>query len=397
MSELNVSRENILDNIVVDQEFKSLIPALTNDEYTGLEENIISEGCRDAIVLWNNIIVDGHNRYEICTNHNIPFQTVQKEFSDRDDAKLWMMHNQLSRRNLNDMQRVAVVRKCEDSVKAKAKERQATSTGGMNPQLMEKFPQAEKGSTRDKLGAMAGVSGKTYEHAAVVLETAPAPVVEAAMRNDISINTAYQVAKMEPEKKKEIAKRIENIDKEPKETSTPKAIIQEVVKRPHVVNNSGNNEWYTPAKYIDLARDVLGTIDVDPASCEYANQTVKAKTYYSIEDDGLNQSWHGKVWMNPPYSADLVQKFSDKMVNEFESGNTTEAIVLVNNATETQWFSNMVTQASAVAFPKGRIRYESPTHEMNSPLQGQAFIYFGQNKEKFCDTFKKIGWVAVLE
>lgn len=166
--------------------------------------------------------------------------------------------------------------------------------------------------------------------------------------------------------------------------------------KPHVLNNSGNNEWYTPAKYIELARDVLGTIDVDPASCEYANQTVKAKTYYSIENDGLDQSWDGKVWMNPPYSADLVQKFSDKIVNEYESGNTTEAIVLVNNATETQWFNNMVTSASAVAFPKGRIRYESTTKEMNTPLQGQAFIYFGDNKNKFCDVFKEIGWVAIV-
>lgn len=173
--------------------------------------------------------------------------------------------------------------------------------------------------------------------------------------------------------------------------------VQPAEHKPQVSFNSGNNEWYTPAKYVELARKVLGEIDVDPASCDYANKTIKAKTYYTIDNNGLDKQWNGKVWMNPPYTADLVQKFTDKMVSEFESGNTNEAIVLVNNATETQWFNNMIQDASAVAFPKGRIRYESTSREMNTPIQGQAFIYFGNNKNKFCDVFKEIGWVAVIQ
>lgn len=173
--------------------------------------------------------------------------------------------------------------------------------------------------------------------------------------------------------------------------------VQPIEHKPQVSFNSGNNEWYTPAKYVELARKVLGEIDVDPASCDYANKTIKAKTYYTIDNNGLDKQWNGKVWMNPPYAADLVQKFTDKMVSEFESGNTNEAIVLVNNATETQWFNNMIQDASAVAFPNGRIRYESTSREMNTPIQGQAFIYFGNNKNKFCDVFKEIGWVAVIQ
>lgn len=186
-------------NISIDQELKNLIPPLTEEEYAGLEESILNEGCRDAIVLWGETIIDGHNRYEICTKHGIYFRTVQKEFEDRNAAKLWMMQNQLARRNLNDFQRIEITHKCEDAVKAKAKERQATSTGGTAPQLMENFPQADKGASRDELGKMAGVSGKTYEHAVTVMEEAPDPIVEATRRNDISINAAYQVTKMEPE------------------------------------------------------------------------------------------------------------------------------------------------------------------------------------------------------
>ena len=164
--------------ILIDSEFQSLIPPLSTDEHERLEKSILEEGCRDALILWGNTLVDGHNRYEICTRHEIPFETVQRYFASRDDAKLWMMQNQLARRNLGDMQRVAIVRKCEDAVRAKAKERQGTRTDVSD--ILEKFPES---TSRDELGAMAGVSGKTYEHAVTVLETAPASVVDAAMCN----------------------------------------------------------------------------------------------------------------------------------------------------------------------------------------------------------------------
>lgn len=119
----------------IDKEFAELIPPLTEDEYKGLETSLITEGCRDALVVWNGILVDGHNRYKICTEHSLVFRTVQRDFEDRDTAKLWIMNNQLSRRNLNDFQHVEIVHKCENAVKAQAKKRQATSTGGANPQL----------------------------------------------------------------------------------------------------------------------------------------------------------------------------------------------------------------------------------------------------------------------
>lgn len=375
--------------IIIDNEFRSLIPPLTPEEYNGLEESILAEGCRDALVLWGETLIDGHNRYEICTAHDVPYQTVQKDFADRNDAKLWMMHNQLARRNLNDFQRIEITHKCENAVKAKAKERQATSTGGTAPQLMENFPQADKGASRDELGAMAGVSGKTYEHAVTVIEEAPEPVIEAARQNALSINAAYQITKMEPEQQREIGERIEQGER-------PKEVVSDVQHRPHVTNNSGCNEWYTPQRYIDLAREVLGEIDLDPASCAFANETVKARLFYSEDDDGLTKPWHGRVWMNPPYSADLVLKFAEKFVGEYNDGNVTDGIVLVNNATETAWFASLVSAATAVCFPRGRIRYQSQNRESLAPLQGQAFLYFGENGDKFLQVFSEIGWGAVI-
>lgn len=176
------------------------------------------------------------------------------------------------------------------------------------------------------------------------------------------------------------------------------AILEKIreTAKPHVANNSGCNEWYTPDEYIELAWDVLGEIDLDPASCEYANRTVKAKQYYTMEQDGLKQEWHGRVWMNPPYQADLVQQFSSKFADEYCKGNIVEGIVLVNNATETNWFNELVQHAKCVCFPKGRIRYNSQTRETMAPLQGQAFLYFGDNPKQFVETFRTVGWCATV-
>lgn len=170
--------------MVIDKEFAELIPPLTSEEYKRLERSILADGCRDALVVWGDTLVDGHNRYHICTEHNIPYTTVNKEFDDRNAAMLWMLQNQLSRRNLNDFQRVEMVRKYEKAVKAQAEQRMLA--GKSNPMV-----NLSKGTSRDTLGAMAGVSGSTYEHATAVLDKAPEEVIQAVRKGDISINKAY--------------------------------------------------------------------------------------------------------------------------------------------------------------------------------------------------------------
>lgn len=163
---------------------------------------------------------------------------------------------------------------------------------------------------------------------------------------------------------------------------------------PHVAHNSGNNEWYTPAEYIQAARIVMGGIDLDPASSAIANQTVQASTYFTAEDDGLRYAWDGRVWMNPPYSGDLIGRFTEKLCTHYAAGDVREAIVLVNNATETTWFQGMMVHASAVCFVRRRIKFiDTDGNPSGAPLQGQAILYMGENVDLFTACFSEFGTV----
>lgn len=164
----------------------------------------------------------------------------------------------------------------------------------------------------------------------------------------------------------------------------------------HVGHNSGEHEWYTPTEYIEAARAVLGEIDLDPASSDTANTIVKAAQIFTFKDNGLEQPWHGRVWMNPPYSQPAVEHFAQKFANSVESGDVTAAVVLVNNATETAWFHTLAGAAKAICFPRGRVKFWSPNQESATPLQGQALLYAGPKVDKFIDGFGPFGLVAKI-
>jgi phage N-6-adenine-methyltransferase len=159
----------------------------------------------------------------------------------------------------------------------------------------------------------------------------------------------------------------------------------------HVANNSGDNEWYTPDEYLDAARRVMGEFDLDPASNPVANERVRAAVFYTAEDDGLAKDWSGVVWMNPPYESSLVDKFAKKLADSYSAGNVTAAVVLVNNGTETKWFQCLAQQASAICFPKGRVKFWHPRKEA-VPLQGQAVLYLGDDMEAFVTEFSSFGF-----
>ena len=174
-----------------------------------------------------------------------------------------------------------------------------------------------------------------------------------------------------------------------------KSAVRKKLAGAHVGYNSVENEWYTPAGYIEAAREVMRVIDLDPASSEKAQETVKASTYYSMDDDGLSRVWFGNVWLNPPYSKDLIGRFTERMRLAYEEKQIAQSITLVNNATETAWFQKIASVASAFCFCAGRIKFnDSSGNQANSPLQGQCFIYMGDSSERFASVFASFGLVC---
>lgn len=122
--------------IRIDEELRAYIDPLTPDEYAALEQSLLAEGCRDALVLWGDLLVDGHNRHAICSKHGIAFNTVQNtRLQSMDDVRLWMIDNHLGRRSVSDFQRgVLALRKKEIlESRRQAGEGDAAPTGGDGP------------------------------------------------------------------------------------------------------------------------------------------------------------------------------------------------------------------------------------------------------------------------
>jgi len=208
-------------------------------------------------------------------------------------------------------------------------------------------------------------------------------------RDNLSWSHHYEVAAL-PENKQD-----KYLQKAEENNWSRNRLRLEISGKPHVSYNSGDNEWYTPKKYIESVRIVLGEIDLDPASSEKANEIVKASKYFTSQTNGLTEGWFGKAWMNPPYSSDLIGLFTEKFTQHFNNRDISEGIVLVNNATETAWFQFMTKCASSICFPNTRIKYWSPNKEISTPLQGQAFLYFGDSTN-FENEFEKYGFCCDL-
>ena len=154
---------------------------------------------------------------------------------------------------------------------------------------------------------------------------------------------------------------------------------------------TGDPESYTPKPYIEAAREVMGAIDLDPASNAIAQKTVGALEWYDEKSDGLVRDWRGRVFLNPPYKYPLVAQFIDKLCDEYNVGRISAAILLTNNNTDTRWWHRAVELASGVCFTAGRINFYKADGQITQPTNGQNFFYFGRETESFRRVFSLFG------
>lgn len=315
-------------------------PEMSADEFAALTEDIRANGLREPIWTYRGEILDGRHRYRACVATGITPTTREYE---GDSPSAFVVSMNLHRRHLDTSQRAMVAA------------RMATRTKGR--------PSKDNGQicplTQPEAAASLNVSTRAVKQAAAVIEHGTPGLIDAVTQGQVSVSAAEKIA------------------------------------RPHVAQNSGNNEWYTPREFTDAAREVMGGIDLDPASCEAANASVGAKRFFSADDDGLAQKWGGRVWMNPPYAQPLVTQFCEKLAAHVQAKEVKQAVVLVNNATETQWFGSLARVASAMCFPTGRVRFWSPARESAAPLQGQAVVYVGAKRDEFVRVFRPFGLVVL--
>lgn len=156
---------------------------------------------------------------------------------------------------------------------------------------------------------------------------------------------------------------------------------------------TGENEWFTPERYIQAAREVMGGIDLDPATHPAAQETVRASRFFTKQDDGLRQPWAGRVWLNPPYAAPLIGQFVEKLVTEIAARRVEQAIMLTHNYTDAAWFHMAEASVNFICFTRGRVRFVDIDGEECSPTQGQAFFYYGDRFEEFREVFGQFGFV----
>lgn len=164
-----------------------------------------------------------------------------------------------------------------------------------------------------------------------------------------------------------------------------------------VLTSHKSVEWFTPVSYIELVKEVIGEIDLDPASNALANSWIKAKRYFDgVEKDGLKEDWTARsIFLNPPYSKTNGKSnqavWSEKMCEEYLLGNFDEGILLVNNTAGYKWFEFLWLQVYTCCV-RERIRFIKEDGTVGGQAKrGQVFCYFGENPEKFILTFSKIG------
>jgi len=190
--------------LVINSELRDLLPPLTDEEFAGLEEKLLREGCTDPLKTWGNILIDGHNRYKICRKHGISFVTKSFDFQNIDEVKIWMWEHQKSQRNLTPFHRIEIAEKLRDIVAGTAKSRQRLSKGRGKKGCQNSDNLLEPVDTKKKLAAFAGVSHDTYLKGAFILEHCD-DATKANLRNSkggTSINKEFTRLKAEVDAQK---------------------------------------------------------------------------------------------------------------------------------------------------------------------------------------------------
>jgi len=278
-------------DIVVKEELKAYIDPLTTDEHDALERSILAEGCRDALVLWGDVLVDGHNRYGICQKHGLPFQTVQNtRFQSMDDVHLWMIEQHLGRRSVSDFQRGVLALRKRDILAERHRAEQAQLQKESDGEIADAGPQGDEDSppwaaapkvSRADMAREARLSSSQVTMIERIHKQAAPELVEAVKSGVISISAAAAVSALPEDEQraaavagkdelKQAAKRVREAKRKPRKP------VQEML------HSADDDAEADPGRAAEIA-EALASLGEGPAELR---QRVIALT---LENDALRQ------------------------------------------------------------------------------------------------------------
>ena len=326
----------------------NLIRGMTDEELASLSEDIRINGLCEPIKLVDGKIIDGRHRQRACDELGV---VASYEDIETDGPQAYVLSCNVMRRHLSTLEKARLA-----NVEATQK------PGGDRKSKNDHSAIMPNGLTQEEAAKKYGVTVRTMRHVKRIDEAKAKgkhlDVIERLENEDISISAAYDLIR------------------------TPSAKQR--------LPSTGSTEWFTPAEIVEAARATMGSIDLDPASCEAANEIVNATRFFTHDDDVLNQEWEGAcVWMNPPYGHPICSQLIDKLL---DSPRVEQAIVLCQDSTDTGWWQKLASRSAVFGFAKRRINFipGNGNKKQGSPPGGSTLFGIGVDRERFRDHFGRL-------
>ncbi len=357
------------------------------DEHA-LEEDIRQHGLLHPLdVTPTNHILDGVHRWQEALHLGLTHVPVQVfTYQEQAEETLHALRANLKRRQLTSSQKAMLALEVEKILAEEAKKRQ-----GARNDIAQKFGESQKGEAADKAAKLVGTNGQYILDAKKIVTIAP-DLKDAVLKGTVTIPQAKVLATRSPHERSAILTNIMQ--------GTKRAL--DLLKE-HFPSHSSDyryssesSEWYTPQVYLAAVHELMGAIDLDPASNALANRVVNATQYYDKATNGLTKPWTGRVFVNPPYGQESGASnqgvWSERLIAQYTRGITTEAVLLVNAVTERNWFQPLWDYP--ICFTNHRIAFYKEKLAPPAPTHGNAFVYFGKQEQRFVSIFSRFGTVV---
>jgi len=352
-------------------------------EFSDLVESMRAYGFdreTPAVLSRDGLLCDGRNRVRAALEVGVEpiFVTTEKT---GDDLEHWILRTNVARRHLESHEKAKLAYESRELYKRRAKARQVEAGESFGKGSVPGREAIDGSKWTEEASQDFGTSAAQVERYQRVAESGEPDLVEAVDSGELSLKAASaEVARRKQDPALGGAQSLRG--------SAESAALSHQ-------DGYDSDEWYTPRKYVDAVREVLGQIDLDPASNATAQEWIGAERHFTKDDDGLAQEWRGKVWLNPPYSQPLATNFGKKLIDEYLAGRVTEAVMVQNASTDTGWFHELAKR-STVCVTRGRINFDRECGGSAANRYGQVFFYFGRNRERFREVFSAFGLVGDL-